>query len=154
MHISHATISYLFDANGTKWLVQVNRFSCNAWFKQLSKTASEDITDTLAASRNTHVAKVERIDWAVINEASNWEPYSSSDEITDPQYFPPPTNTQWVGQRDLKIRMVEQQRLFELLFQTAIRNKHILRNQHPRTLIVELLDEPGTMIRPEHKGYP
>ena len=39
----------LFDANGQKWLVLADRYSGYAWLKQLSKTASEHIIDTLTA---------------------------------------------------------------------------------------------------------
>ena len=68
-------------------------------------------------------------------------------------FSPPLTNTLWSNdQRHLEIGMMEQQRLFELLFKTAVRQQNALRSLLPGTQIVKLPQEQGTMIRPEQQG--
>ena len=86
---------------------------------------------TPGPSRNANMAEEERIDWAAINKAATWEPYSSSDEIADQQFFSTTDKHPVVGQRDLKIWMMEQQMLFELLIKTAVQQQKALRNPLP-----------------------
>ena len=69
-------------------------------------------------------------------------------------YSHPLIKTKWVDQWDLEIRMMEQLKLFELLFKTAVRNQHILRSLHQKAQILELPQEEGTMICQDLQGNP